>query len=834
MQFSRPPSVRIGWSASTAMVLLASAMPAHAACDLTQTAGNSNYVCDSGASGGLTDTSGSNTLILPVGGSGTITGNVTFDGGVDRVEIHSGTITGAVSQGGGSDVFVMTGGVIGSLNQGSDLDTATISGGHIIGEFFAGDFVTMTGGRIGNVNLEQANNEMRMSGGSIDTSVIAAQGNDLLEVSGTASIGTFVNLGNGNDRVLMSGGTIGGDIVMFNTTTSTPQNHGNDLVEVSGGSIGGSIGFGQGSDTFRWLGGGTIGGNVTMGAGNDTATLAGLREANFSADQIIDGGSGADVNTGLSADTLVFQNTNSTSVAGYVNWETVNLTQGSAFTLNGDFVLGDALSNTGSFNIDASSTLFAGAGAHGAVRAFTSASAATLTNAGTIDLTDGAASAADTFTVAGNYIGAGGLLRLDTVLGSDGSPSDKLVIHNGTATGSTGIFVANLGGAGALTTDNGILVVEATGTSTTAAGAFTLARPLAFGAHEYLLFRGGVSAGSQENWYLRSELIDPDHPADPGVPIFRPETAVYSVLPPMARDVAISTLGTFHERRGEQSFLKGGDDFSTSWGRVFGSSTEQSWSGTVSPSTDGTTFGMQAGLDMLRSESESGARNVAGMFLGYASLNADVRGALLGQSDLAAGKLDLDAYSVGGYYTHVGESGWYLDGVLMGTWFGGDARSDRAIGIDADGRAVTASLEAGAPVALTQGWVLEPQAQIIWQDVSFDDANDTLSGVRFDEGRSVTGRIGARLQGTFDTSSGQFKPYLKANLWHGFDGEDVTYFDSDAIRVDTGGTRLELGAGITHAFTEKVSAFAVADYTFNLGGEHSRVFEGNVGLQVKW
>lgn len=786
MRIRRPASVRIGWSASTAMVLLASAMPAYAACDLTPTAGHSTYVCDSGTNAVvLTDTDGTNTLTMPAGGTGTINGDVTFGNFVDRVEIHSGTINGTISQSGGADVFIMTDGVIGALHQGSELDTATISGGHIIGRFYAGDFVTMTGGRIGNVDLEQANNQMRMSGGTIDTSIEAAQGNDLLEVSGTAAIGTFVNLGNGNN-------------------------------------------------TFRWLGGGTIGGNIIMGNGQDTALLRGLTEASFAPGRTIDGGASTSI------DTLTFEGTSSTSVARYINWETVNLTQGSTFTLNGNFVLGDALSNTGSFDIDASSTLFAGAGAHGAVRAFTPANAATLTNAGTIDLTNGAPSAADTFTVAGNYIGAAGFLRLDTVLGSDGSPSDKLVIQNGTGTGSTGIVVVKAGGAGALTTRDGILVVEATGTSTSTAGAFTLATPLAFGAHEYLLFRGGVSAGSQENWYLRSEFIDlgslPTDPAAPvpGVPILRPETAVYSVLPPMARDLAMSTLGTFHERRGEQSFLSGGDNFSTSWGRVFGSSTEQSWSGTVSPSTDGTTFGIQAGLDMLRSETETGARNVAGMFLGYASLDADVRGAVLGQIDLAAGKLDLNAYSVGGYYTYVGAGGWYLDGVLMGTWFGGDARSDRAFGIDAAGRVVTASLEAGAPIALTEGWVLEPQAQIIWQDLSFDDGNDTLSAVRFDEGRSVTGRIGARLQGTFDTSSGQFKPYLKANFWHGFDGEDVTYFDSDAIKVETGGTRLELGAGITHAFTDKVSTFAVADHTFNLGGEHSRVFEGNVGLQVKW
>jgi len=760
------------------MVLLGSTQAGFAACDLTPTAGNSFYVCDSGVSAGLTDTDGTNALTMPAGGSGAINGDVVFGNFRDVVTIHSGVIAGAVNQSGGIDDFVMTGGVINSLNQGSGLDTATISGGHIFGEFFAGDVVTMSGGRIGNVNLEQANNEMRMSGGSVDTSIVAVQGNDLVEISGTAAVGTFINLGNGNN-------------------------------------------------SFRWLGGGSIGGNVTMGTGQDTALLRGLTEASFAAGQLIDGG------TSASIDTLTFEGTSSTSVARYLNWETVNLTLGSAFTLDGDFVLGDATSLTGSFTIDGPSTLFAGAGVNAAVRAFSSGNAVVLTNAGAIDLTNGGPDTSDSFTVVGNYVGAGGFLRLDTVVSGDGAPSDRLVIDGGIASGTTGLVIVNQGGTGQQTHADGILVVEATNGATTGAGAFTLARPVAYGAYEYLLFRGDET-GAGENWYLRSEIVDPTDPTAPGELILRPETALYQVMPSMARDVALSTLGTFHERRGEQGYLAGGDGLSVAWGRVFGSSMDKSWAGTVSPSFDGTTTGLQAGLDVFRSETEAGARNAAGLFIAYAGLNGDVRGDVEGEDDVLAGKLDLDAYSLGGYFTHVGPSGWYVDAVLMGTWLGGAARADQGISLDAGGRVITASLESGAPVAISDRWTLEPQAQLIWQDVALEDGSDTLSAISFDEGGGVTGRIGARLEGLFETETGTLKPYLKANLWHSFKDDDVTYFDSDAIRVETGGTRLELGAGISHAFTDTVSAFAVADYSFNLGGERSRSFEGNVGLQVKW
>lgn len=77
-------------------------------------------MCDSGTSIGLTDLTGNNTLVLPASGDGTniITGNVVFGNGVDRVEIHTGQITGQVDQGDGRDVFIMTGGLARSLREG--------------------------------------------------------------------------------------------------------------------------------------------------------------------------------------------------------------------------------------------------------------------------------------------------------------------------------------------------------------------------------------------------------------------------------------------------------------------------------------------------------------------------------------------------------------------------------------------------------------------------------------------------------------------------------------------------------------------------------------------
>ena len=116
-----------------------------------------------------------------------------------------------------------------------------------------------------------------------------------------------------------------------------------------------------------------------------------------------------------------------------------------------------------------------------------------------------------------NYVGRGGTIALNTYLGADGSPSDRLVIDGGSASGRTGLRVTNTTGPGDLTLGDGILVVEAMNGGTTQNGAFGLSGIVAAGPYEYLLYRGGYSAGTQNNFYLRNALgPDPNPGSRPG------------------------------------------------------------------------------------------------------------------------------------------------------------------------------------------------------------------------------------------------------------------------------------------------------------------------------
>src|SRR3546814_16669169 len=78
----------------------------------------------------------------------------------------------------------------------------------------------------------------------------------------------------------------------------------------------------------------------------------------------------------------------------------------------------------------------------------------------------------------------------------------------------------------------------------------------------------------------------------------------------------------------------------------------------------------------------------------------------------------------------------------MHSWFEGQTSASSGEAIDVDGKGWTASLEAGYPLALSANWTLEPQAQLLWQQVKLDDRADSFSTIDFATGDVLTGRAG--------------------------------------------------------------------------------------------
>ncbi|WP_235200576.1 autotransporter outer membrane beta-barrel domain-containing protein [Pseudomonas monteilii] len=754
----------------------------------------------------------------------------------DTFTIGGGTVL-SLQQGNGQDTYTMSGGTLGSLNQGGDMDTFTMTGGTITGAFEDGDIADFQGGSIGRIDLKLADNTLNISQNlGIETLVV----------------GNVVS-GLGNDTITMTGGTIGGDI-----STSS----GVDKITLSGGTLKGEIRTGNDDDVFTWAGG-QIGKRVILENGNDTATVRTLDLGNSAV--ILDGGTGTD--------TLSFEQSQVGKGALYANWESINLKQGSQLTLDDTLTLGDLGADqprvipptgTGTLQIDASSSLIS---RQGSIVSIQSDSKASVVNAGTIDLSSGS-DAKGRLTILGDYTGNNGTLRLNSVLAGDGADSDRLVVSRGAISGSTKLSINNLNGAGAATAQNGIQVVEARDGATSTSKAFVQTKTLSVGAYDYRLFKGGVTAGSENSWYLRSNVEAPPAPAPvpapgeppviapaetppvaapaPGqvdlpapvqgesLPLYRPEVPVYAAAPRGAAIIARQALGTFHQRQGDQQLLKGKSALPASWGQAYGGTVRQQWSGTVSPSLDGDLYGFKVGQDLYAKVGDNGYRQHVGLYVSHSRLEADVKGFALAEENRSVGDLRLDGDSVGTYWTLVGPQGAYLDTVLQYTRLDGRARSDRGDKLNIDGHAWTASLESGYPIALSERWTLEPQAQLIAQKVSLDSASDSVSRISHDAQVELTGRLGVRLEGAFTGSSGRLlQPYAQLNLWHGDGGRDtLTFDDVDKIKTDYRYTSAQLEGGVVAQVSGALSLHGGVQYTANLDSRQQEA--SGVNLGVRW
>lgn len=184
-----------------------------------------------------------------------------------------------------------------------------------------------------------------------------------------------------------------------------------------------------------------------------------------------------------------------------------------------------------------------------------------------------------------------------------------------------------------------------------------------------------------------------------------------------------------------------------------------------------------------------------------------------------------------------GPNGWYLDAVLQGTYYNGNAGTQFA-NLPINGSGFISSLEGGYPVPLPLGprFVLEPQGQIIWQQVSFDQANDGLGPVALGTTSGSTGRVGVRGMWTITGENGQvWQPYAVANLWRDWGAEPTTTFGIDSVPLIEQATRLEFAGGVTAKLGGGASLFAQAGYQVALDGALTpNGIQGDIGLRYVW
>lgn len=344
-----------------------------------------------------------------------------------------------------------------------------------------------------------------------------------------------------------------------------------------------------------------------------------------------------------------------------------------------------------------------------------------------------------TLTLTGNFVGSGGTLQLNTVLGNESSETSRLVV-GGNTSGTSRVVINRAGGNGEKTLGDGIHIVQVNGTSD--AGSFHLAQPVQAGAYEYLLYQGGASDAN--DWYLRSDLIDPtsppedsdppgSDPSDPDSPppAYRPGVSGYVLGHQTNLEYGFMALSGLRDRVGDQGRLPdpGVERPGNAWLRVTGQDLEMK--GHRFRAHDFRTGGLQFGTDIHTGET-AGATTYLGVMASVGESTTtffDSARASVGL-DSRSGSLDTEAKGAGLYWTTIGESGAYLD--LTGQMLHYRNRYRDTLGSPSrqDGWGSTLSAEVGAPFALgSSGWRIDPHVQLAYQRLELDDFSDDVSRI---------------------------------------------------------------------------------------------------------
>ena len=470
---------------------------------------------------------------------------------------------------------------------------------------------------------------------------------------------------------------------------------------------------------------------------------------------------------------------------------------------------------------------------------------ASLTNSGTVSLAG--ATAGNTLTVKGAYVGNNGVLKLSTTLNGTG-PSDRLVLDGASAiaSGKTTVQIANLGGLGALTSGNGIEVITAqngaTTTAQTSKGAFSLAGGhVDAGAYEYRLHAADAS-GTGENWYLRSttDTVAPGQPVGLPVVTYRPEAALYAALPSQLRQGNLAMLGDVRKRVGDDD-VKGtatepnGSD-RRAWARVLSTDIDVQQRGTVSPTSKGRLTGFQAGTDLLATPNWR-----AGLYVGQLDGDARVSGFASGIRNLAVGRNDLRSQYVGVYGTYTADSGFYADAVVQSGRHRYTVEPMLGAGVGGKGHSLLGSIEVGQAFAIGgSGWRVEPQLQLIHHHMDLGNSAIVGAITQPEADSGWIARAGVRVKGQIDTGMGVLQPYGRFNVYKTLSGTDVARFVNGATSTDiaapTGGTSTELAGGFTLALNQTTSLYGEVGKLWSSGGDAKvkSSINGSLGVRVKW
>jgi outer membrane autotransporter protein len=307
------------------------------------------------------------------------------------------------------------------------------------------------------------------------------------------------------------------------------------------------------------------------------------------------------------------------------------------------------------------------------------------------------------------------------------------------------------------------------------------------GAYEYLLYQGGSK--DDNDWYLRSELIDGSDPGDggeePPPPAFRPGVPGYVLGHQANLEYGFTVLGDLRSRVGDQGRIPGnGKEHPTDfWARVY--THDLDVDGTRFSARDLQMVATQFGADIHATASGDASTHVglmANIGESRAALSDNAR-ALAGLTTLA-GRMETKTKGAGMYWTHFGPHGGYIDLAGQLLHYRNQYRDASLVAGHQSGWGGTASVEIGTSRAIGNGgWFVQPELQLAYQHLELEGLVDNVSDVGDIDDNALRARAAVRLAHAPMNWLGM----SNASPYVGF-GAQRDY--RDAANVTVGGTTL--------------------------------------------
>lgn len=470
----------------------------------------------------------------------------------------------------------------------------------------------------------------------------------------------------------------------------------------------------------------------------------------------------------------------------------------------------------------------------------------TLTsNNGEITLANG--SYEDKLTVEGNYTANNGVLKVNTHWDSNDANNGKsdLLEITGNAEGTTKVVSLKADGTenmidgtiGSIAADlakNSTAVVRVQGESnlknftgiakTTGAGELQLASKKVGNTTEYF-------------WTVVSTNKDA---------IYTASVPAYTLIPNLNLEVGYETVGTLHQRRGENQALSWEKSQANNqiWGRIIGK--HIALDGKKRLNLSANLAGFQFGHDFDISSSENGSKRLTGGYVGYTHANSKFYDEYRAENgvvidDKYTGKAKTENLHVGVTHTRYSEDGSYIDFVGQLSWMQNKYNS-----LDSKaknhGLGVALSGEVGRPFVLSKektnngdSWIIEPQAQLIYQYLGLNSFTDDMRSVHQDKQHNLRSRIGVRFAYNNLTDHEKVRTlYFTTNVWHNFRNTSASNIGEDNVTEKLAKTWGEVGLGAQFATSSNTHIYADARYEQSLSGTKHQGYKGSIGIKYSW